>query len=130
MENNNYSKNRKRLIFSLLFFLSFIASFSQTTIRGIVRDAATQQPLQSVSIYFKGGKGITSAADGSYSLIDGSNKSKVVNYSYVGYKSVSKTVVPNVEQSIEVALEVAEGNKVTVKTNKRGKYSNKNNPGG
>ncbi len=128
MENNNYLKNRKRLILSLLFFSTFIAAFSQTTIHGIVRDAATQQPLQSVSVYFKGGKGVTSATDGSYSLIDNSNRYNLVTYSYVGYKTFSKTVVTNKEQTIEVALQVAEGNKVTVKTNKRGKYSNKNNP--
>ncbi|HEX8279535.1 MAG TPA: hypothetical protein VF540_12610, partial [Segetibacter sp.] len=81
---NNYSKNRKRLILSLLFFLSFITSFAENTIKGIVRDAATQKPLQSVSIYFKGGKGVISAADGSYSLINYNSKSTVVNFSYVG----------------------------------------------
>ncbi|WP_018616453.1 DUF5686 and carboxypeptidase-like regulatory domain-containing protein [Segetibacter koreensis] len=128
MENNNYSKKLKRLIISFLFVLSFITSFSQTTIKGIVRDAATQQPLQSVSIYFKGGKGVTSTTDGSYRLIDYSNKSNIVNFSYVGYKTISKTIVPNTEQTIEVALEVADGNSVTVKSKKRGKYSNKNNP--
>lgn len=128
MENNNYSKNRKRLVFSLLSLFTFISAFSQTAIHGIVRDAATQQPLQSVSVYFKGGRGVTSAADGSYSLTDISNKSTVVIFSYVGYKAVSKTVVPNTEQTIDAALQVAEGNNVTVKTNKRGKYSNRNNP--
>ncbi len=128
MENNHYSKNRKRLVFSLLSLLTFISAFSQTAIHGIVRDAATQQPLQSVSIYFKGGRGVTSAADGSYSLTDISNKQKIVTFSYVGYKTVSKTIVPNTEQTVDAALQVAEGNNVTVKTNKRGKYSNKNNP--
>jgi hypothetical protein len=125
---NNYSKNRKRLILSLLFFLSLSTSFAENTIKGIVRDAATQKPLQSVSIYFKGGQGVTSAADGSYSLINYSSKKAVLNFSYVGYKTVSKTVLPNTDETIEVALEVAEGNEVTVKTKKRGKYSNKNNP--
>jgi hypothetical protein len=128
MENNNYSKNRKRLVFSLLSLLTFISAFSQTAIHGIVRDATTQQPLQSVSIYFKGGRGVTSAADGSYSLTDISNKSTVVVFSYVGYKAISKTVAPNKEQTLDAALQVAEGNNVTVKTNKRGKYSNRNNP--
>ncbi|HKG67746.1 MAG TPA: DUF5686 family protein [Segetibacter sp.] len=125
---NNYSKDRKRLILSLLFFLSFITSFAENTIKGIVRDAATQKPLQSVSIYFKGGKGVISAADGSYSLINYSSKKAVLNFSYVGYKTVSKTVLPNTDATIELALEVAEGTKVTVKTKKRSKYSNKNNP--
>jgi len=128
MQKNIYSGNRKSLLLSIFFLSTFITSFSQERIKGIVRDAVTQQPLQSVSIYFKGGKGVASGADGSYSLINYSNRSNVVNFSYVGYKTVSKTVVPNTEQTIDVALEVAAGNSVTVKTKKRGKYSNKNNP--
>src|SRR5205085_10109774 len=78
--------------------------------------------------YFKGGKGVASAADGSYSLQNYSSKSNVLSFSYVGYKTVSRTVVPNTDQTLEISLEVAEGNSVTVKTKKRGKYSNKNNP--
>lgn len=124
----DYSKNRKSLIYSLLFFLTSLPAFSQTTIKGIVKDALTQQPLQLVSIYFKGGKGVTSAADGTYTLINHNNKSSTVNFSYVGYKTISKTVAPNTDQVIEVALQVADGNAVTVKTKKRSKYSNKNNP--
>ena len=112
----------------MLFLLTFINGFSQTVIKGIVKDALTQQPLQSVSIYFKGGRGVVSAADGSYTLTDNSNRLKVVNFSYVGYKTVSKPVAVNTQQTIEVALQVADGNNVTVKTSKRGKYSNKNNP--
>src|SRR3954468_22254973 len=125
---SNYSKNRKRLTFFMLFLFSFISSFSQGIIKGIVRDAATQQPLQSVSIYFKGGKGVASGADGSFSLGNYSSRSNVLVFSYVGYKTITKTVVPNTDQTIEVALEVAGGNNVTVKTKKRGKYSNRNNP--
>lgn len=76
----------------------------------------------------KGARALQAAPDGTYALADYSNKSKVVDFSYVGYKTVAKTIIPNTEQTVEVALEVLEGNKVTVKTNKRGKYSNKNNP--
>src|SRR5206468_298175 len=47
----------------------------------------------------------------------------------VGYKTVTKTITPDKEQVIDVALEVADTKRnVVVKTSKRSKYSNKNNP--
>ena len=128
MEKKLYPKNRKASLLLLVFLLFFITSFSQNTIKGVVKDALTQQPLQSVSVYFKGGKGVTSGADGTFTLINYNTKATVINFSYVGYKTFSKTVLPNTDQVIDVALQVAEGNTVTVKTKKRGKYSNRNNP--
>jgi hypothetical protein len=98
-------------------------------VKGIIKDAVSQQPLQSVSIYFKGGKGVTSAADGSYTLVTNNSRLTSVQFSYVGYKTVSKTVSPNREQTIDVGLEVSDAKaNVVVKTNRRGKYTNKNNP--
>ena len=86
-------------------------------------------PLQSVSIYFKGGKGVTSAADGTYSLVTENTKLSVVQFSYVGYKTVTKTVFPGKEQEIDIALEVSDAkSNVLVKSKRRSRYSNKNNP--
>lgn len=122
------AKNRIALILVLLF-CSFITSYSQTIVKGLIRDAATQQPLQSVSVYFKGGTGIVSRADGSYILKTSNTKLTILQFSYVGYKTVTKTIVPGKEQVINIDIERAEGkNNVIVKTNKRGKYSNRNNP--
>ncbi|MEJ7685358.1 MAG: carboxypeptidase-like regulatory domain-containing protein [Segetibacter sp.] len=84
--------------------------------------------MQSVSVYFKGGKGVASGADGSYTLTTGNTKLTVIQFSYVGYKAVTKAIVTNKEQVVNVNLELSEGKNVVVKTNKRGKYSNKNNP--
>ncbi|GEO10388.1 collagen-binding protein [Segetibacter aerophilus] len=108
---------------------TFVSVNSQTIVRGVIRDAVSQQPLQSVSIYFKGGKGVTSSSDGSYMLATENTRLTVVQFSYVGYKTVSKTLIPNKEQVIDILLEVSDAkSNVVVKTNKRGKYSNKNNP--
>ncbi|MCW3112682.1 MAG: carboxypeptidase-like regulatory protein [Segetibacter sp.] len=118
-----------RILFVLLLFTSIIYSSAQTIVKGIIKDAVSQQPLQSVSIYFKGGKGVTSAADGSYTLVTNNSRLTSVQFSYVGYKTVSKTVSPNREQTIDVGLEVSDAKaNVVVKTNRRGKYTNKNNP--
>jgi hypothetical protein len=118
-----------RMICLLLLVLPFISSYAQTTVKGVIKDAATQQPLQSVSVYFKGGKGVASAPDGSYTLSTNNTRINSIQYSYVGYKTVTKTITPNKEQNIDIFLELADvKNNVVVKTNKRGKYSNKNNP--
>ena len=122
-------KTRDTILLLLSLVSSFISSSAQTIVKGIIKDAATQQPLQSVSIYFKGGKGVTSAPDGSYTLTTNNSRLTSVQISYVGYKTISKTISPNHEQIVDVTLEVSDTkSNVTVKTNKRGKYSNKNNP--
>lgn len=107
----------------------FINARTQTIVKGVIKDAVTQQPLQSVSIYFKGGKGVTSAADGSYTLTTTNSRLTLVQFSYVGYKTVGKTIIPNRAQTVDVELEIGDAkNNVVVKTRKRGQYSNKNNP--
>ncbi|HEX8461694.1 MAG TPA: DUF5686 family protein, partial [Segetibacter sp.] len=113
----------------MLTSIAFSTIDAQTIIRGVIRDAISQQPIQSVSIYFKGGNGVTSSADGTYSISTTSEKSTVVLYSYVGYKTVTKTILPNREQEININLELADAkSNVLVKTNRRGKYTNKDNP--
>ncbi|HEX8358163.1 MAG TPA: DUF5686 family protein, partial [Segetibacter sp.] len=112
-----------------LLLLSFGAAYCQTIVKGVIKDAVTQLPLQSVSVYFKGGKGVTSSADGSYSLSTGASRHRSIQFSYVGYKTVTKTIIPDQEQTLDVVMERGEANNnVVVKTNKRSKYSNKNNP--
>lgn len=115
------------LLFVLLF--SVCTSNAQTIVQGSIKDAKTQQPLQSVSVYFKGGKGVVTASDGRYKLATENTRFTTVQFSYVGYKTVSKTIAPGKEQEVDIFLEVADAkNNVIVKTNKRSKYSNKNNP--
>lgn len=113
----------------LLLITSFVPVTAQTIVKGIIKDAITRQPLQSVSIYFKGGKGVTSSPDGSYVLETVNTRLTNIQYSYVGYKTVTQTIIPGKEQVIDVTLEVLDAKRnVTVKANKRSRYSNKNNP--
>jgi hypothetical protein len=119
----------KSAVAIVFFFTSFVASYSQTVVKGVIKDANTHLPLQSVSVYFKGGKGVTSAADGSYQIATYNTRYTTLQFSYVGYKTISKAIIPNKEQVIEINMELAETkNNVVVTTNKRGRYSNKNNP--
>ncbi len=117
---------RIALVATLL--LSTIISFSQTIVKGVVRDANTKQPIASVSVYFKGGKGVSTAEDGSYTLTTYNTNLETVIYSYVGYKNITKSISPFKEQTVDIELKLADSkNSITVK-GKRAKYSNKDNP--
>jgi hypothetical protein len=58
--------NKAVLLFTLLCF--GLLSNAQTVVKGFVKDATTMKPIQFVSIYFEGGKGVTTGEDGSYSI--------------------------------------------------------------
>lgn len=119
---------RKSFLLVFIFIASFITSFSQTIVKGTVKDAITKQPLQSVSIVFKGGKGVTTDEAGNYMVTSTNPANKTLFVSYVGYKSVNKTITPNQEQVVDFDLEIADLKNTVVVHSKRGKYSNKNNP--
>lgn len=118
-----------RILYGLLIIIiTGNFSFAQTVVKGVVRDAVSKEPLQSVSVYVENGKGVTTKEDGSYVYATMNAAVKTIKFSYVGFKTISKAILPNGEQTINVELSIADGkNTVTVKS-KRGKYSNKNNP--
>ncbi|MCW3107935.1 MAG: hypothetical protein JWQ09_2441 [Segetibacter sp.] len=122
-------QTKKRILLLLLFIASFITSFAETVVKGKVKDAVTKQPLQSVSVVFKGGKGVTTDVDGNFTLVVPGNKYHQIQFSYVGYQTIAHTIDPGIEQVIEIELQVADAkNTVIVKSSKRSRYSNKNNP--
>jgi len=117
------------MVLLVVFMACFVtASFAATTVKGIVKDAVTKQPLPSVSVYFKGGKGVVTQADGSFALPVGGVDKAEIQVSHVGYQTATITVVPGKEQLVEIELTVAESNNTVVVKSKPGKYSNKNNP--
>lgn len=119
----------QKILFSVILLTATAnLSYSQTIVKGIVRDAVSKAPLQSVSVYVQGGKGIMTKEDGSYQFVTTNSGTKNLKFSYVGFKTISKQIIPNKEQIIDVELPVGDtSNNVTVKS-KRAKYSNKNNP--
>ena len=121
---------KKILETTILLFLGGInLSQAQTVVNGFVKDASTMQPLSFVSVYFEDGKGVLTDRDGSYSIDIKSAKGKTLTFSYVGYKKVVKQITPGKEQQINVNLEPGkELAEIVIKTRKRGKYRNRNNP--
>ena len=113
----------------LLLIIGIIQGFAQTIVQGVVTDMVNNQPLQYVSVVFKGGRGTITDSLGRYTLRS-SGKNPTVQVTYVGYKMVVKTIVPGTTQTLNIALETDPKaiNNVTVSTNKRAPYRNKNNP--
>ena len=124
----NTNKKMKQFVLVVLAIFSTYFTQAQTVISGVIKDASTQQPLSFVSIYFKGAKGIISGEDGTYTLSTTNPKLTKVEFSYGGYKVVSKTVISGKQTLLNVDMEQETMAEVIVKTNKRAKYSNKNNP--
>lgn len=117
-------------ICSVLFlFISQVVLAQKTSVSGVVTDAKTSEPLGFVTVFFdESGIGTTTDASGKYSLQTevGYTKLKVLA---MGYKPVSKEVMPGQEQVIDFKLvvEAQQLAEVTVK-GKKNKYRNKNNP--
>lgn len=129
-------KQRKRNRYKYLTVVTFQAlvwanvCFGQTTVvKGTVRDAATMKPLSFVSVYFEGGKGVMTGEDGSYSIETQRKNLSPLIFSYIGYRKVSKEILPQQQQILDIELQPAgQLSEVVVKTRRRGKYSNRNNP--
>ena len=125
-------KNYKILMrCSFLFMLTLSCFFinAQTIVKGFVKDANTMRPIQFVSIYFEGGKGVTTGEDGSFSIITNRDKLNSLTFSFTGYKKLTKKVEVGKEQVINVELALTDALKgVVIKSKGRAKYRNKNNP--
>ena len=124
-------KNRGKIFRTV--FLCVLLSFAitinaQTVIKGFVRDAVTQEPMSFVSIYFEGGKGVTSNDDGSYSIETNNAKFTTLIFSYTGYKKVIKKIIPQTEQTLNVDMQTTNSLRTVVIKAQRGKYRNKDNP--
>lgn len=124
----NTNKKLKQLILVVLALFSTWITDAQTVISGIIKDAATQQPLSFVSVYFKGDKGVVSSENGTYTLSTTNTKLTKIEFSYGGYNVVSKLITPGKQTTLNINLEQQAMVEVIVKTNKRAKYSNKDNP--
>ncbi len=113
----------------LLFIFGWINGSAQTVVEGVVTDMISKQPLQYVSVVFKGGRGTVTDSLGRYSL-QSSGSNNIIQVTYVGYKLLLKTIKPGTRQTVNIELETDPKaiSNVTVSTNKRAPYRNKGNP--
>ena len=124
----------KRFIYLCAFLLPMgfqaVAQTPQTVISGVVTDVADKDPLPYVTVLFKGTNIITKTdVDGKY-VISTSETHPQLQFSYVGYKSSYVDIKPGETQVVNVKLQSESQvlNEVTISSNKRPAYRNKNNP--
>ena len=88
----------------LLFLLILpIGIFAQGTLKGVVLDGSSQQPLPSVNIIVEGTTtGTTSDFDGNFTLSNIKNGDKIV-FSYLGFQN--QTIIYNGQKEITVTLQ-------------------------
>ncbi len=113
----------------LFLFISQLVFAQKTLVTGTVSDSKTSEPLAFATVFFdESSVGTTTDEAGKFSIQTekGYTKLKVLA---MGYKPISKEVLPGQEQVMHFKLvpEAKQLNEVTVKGQKN-KYRNKNNP--
>ncbi|HWZ14216.1 MAG TPA: DUF5686 family protein [Mucilaginibacter sp.] len=119
-----------RIMLVVILLTSALSAFAQTIVSGTITDAKTKQPMPYVTVAFAGSvHGISTDNQGKYRLITNDNYSQV-QISFIGYKTVLKNIEPGKAQVINAAI--AEDSRllgeVVIKSGKKTKYHNKNNP--
>ena len=119
------------LLFSGLFLLCSTLTHAQiTTVTGTIIDGATKEPLSFANVVFVGTTiGTTANERGAYTLKGNGNFTKVA-VSFIGYKTLTRTITPGIAQDLRITLDVDSQllNEVVIRSGKRERYRNKNNP--
>ncbi len=127
-------------LYRLICFMLLIAAGAQatpvmaqglTTIKGTVKDAATNEALIGVSVFIPGtSTGTSTDYEGNFQIRTNQIVNKI-QFSYLGYQTATMAVTPGQEQTLHVKLQTDAKvlNEVVVVGKKRKvKYSNKDNP--
>ncbi|QNF34392.1 carboxypeptidase-like regulatory domain-containing protein [Adhaeribacter swui] len=120
------------LLVGLLCFLAVDKMMAQgtspTVVRGTLKDAQTQEPLIGVSVYFPDTQiGTVTDIQGKYNL-RANQPFTQVRFSYVGYKTITRTINPNQIQELNLNLEDDSQQLTEVVIKGKRRYRNKNNP--
>jgi hypothetical protein len=122
---------KKSLILLILLPFSVITAFAQsTTVKGVITDAKRKDAMPYVTVSFNGTtQGVSTNTQGQYSL-NNNNGYKQIKVSFIGYKTVVRDIDPTKDQVINIAMveDNHKLNEVVVRSAKKKKYTNKNNP--
>ncbi|MCB0819042.1 MAG: TonB-dependent receptor [Bacteroidetes bacterium] len=91
---------RHLVAFTLLLGLA-VSSAAQSTVKGIVTDAASGETLIGASLIYAPGKGAATDIDGKYALVLDAGEYTIA-CSILGYKSQSRTIVLKENQELEL----------------------------
>jgi Family of unknown function (DUF5686)/CarboxypepD_reg-like domain len=125
-----YIKSLFKIASLLLMLIPSVILAQQTAIKGVVTDARNHETMPAVTISFEGTTiGTSTDNNGKYTLITDKAVTHI-KVSFIGYKTVVKEIVPGQVQTINIAMAADHQvlTEVVVKSAKRTKYTNKNNP--
>nr|WP_294950156.1 DUF5686 and carboxypeptidase-like regulatory domain-containing protein [uncultured Mucilaginibacter sp.] len=119
-------------IFLLLLSLTAVTRLyaQATVVKGTITDAKTHQPMPYVTVTFANSTiGGGTNTQGRYS-ISTTGKYTQIQVTFVGFKTATRTIEAGKEQEINIALTEDNHaiNEVVVKSGKKKKYTNKDNP--
>jgi hypothetical protein len=120
----------KSTILILLLLVSGMLMAQQTVVKGVVTDARTHETMPGVSVSFDGTtNGGSTDIQGNYKIITEGNHNRV-KVSFIGYKTVYKEINVGTTQNLDIALTEDRHtlNEVVIKSGKKTRYTNKNNP--
>lgn len=127
----NYTYNIiKSALLLLLVVLSTALMAQQTIIKGVVTDARTHETMPGVSVSFDGTSiGNSSDVQGNYRISTDGNYNRI-KISFIGYKTQYKDITPGTLQTINIVLieDRKTLNEVVIRSGKKTRYTNKNNP--
>ncbi|WP_291857976.1 TonB-dependent receptor [Marinilabilia sp.] len=109
--------NLKFLILIVPLLFVYQSVLAQTLVKGCVADKRTGEPLPSVNVYVKDSyDGTITGPDGCYELSVQSDSDFILVFSFVGYQSIEKTVLPteNITLDIELKESITNLNAVTI----------------
>lgn len=118
------------LLCGLLLIGNIAARAQTTTVTGTIIDGTTRQPLEFANIVFLGTSiGATTDEQGRY-VLKGTGDFTKVAVSFVGYKPFAKTITPGITQTLTIELQPDSQvlNEVVIRSGKRERYRNKDNP--
>ncbi|WP_060874841.1 TonB-dependent receptor [Myroides odoratus] len=96
---------KSKLLFALLF-ISQVIGASNGTIKGILQDSATKEPLAFASVSIKGTtQGVNTDLDGFFTLEVPEGK-QTLTFTYVGYTSADKAIVVKANETVEITIDL------------------------
>ncbi|MDP9076511.1 MAG: DUF5686 and carboxypeptidase regulatory-like domain-containing protein [Bacteroidota bacterium] len=130
MKTDYFSKIIKSTLILLFLTLSTTLMAQQTIVKGVVTDMRTHETMPAVSVSFDGTTiGGSTDVKGSYRISTDGNYSRI-KVTFIGYKTFYQDITPGIAQTINISLSEDRRvlTEVVVKSGKKTKYTNKNNP--
>lgn len=111
-----------KYIYTLIFLIFSSITFSQdATLKGIITDKITKEPLIGANVIYADGKGTVTGIDGDYSLTIPAG-SYTVKFRYVGYEEVTKSVTLTAGQVLKIDVDLSEGKELETVVVSAGKF--------